>query len=278
MRSPLPRARSPGRGAQPRRLLHPPADENLRGAPGPRLAAGGELLRPRASGRREDSLEKSVHPGGGPSYRLPAAGVRVAQPGPQRGKLMPGALTFPGWRGPAAAHALPAWWGPPPAWEPPRMDGRLPARPPGSRHPGRAPPAPAPPPRTPAPAARCARSHGSTSFPRSKSVTRRRAMAGTRPPGSSGAPHRGHSRPRVRHRVPLPLRPPLLPLPAPLAGSFRFCLVPAEKPQHRLLPAHAEHPSCERDTQGRGKGDRAPGPGPPAGTSRCTLRATHRKG
>ena len=110
---------------------------------------------------------------------------------------------------------------PPPL--PPLPPGRT--RPPPRPPAGRAPTAPGPPPRAPAAAdaASCTRSHGSTSFSRSKSAIRRRAIAWTRP---RSGPHRGHSRPSAHHRAGLPpllLSPPQSPPPTPpppLAAAF----------------------------------------------------------
>lgn len=145
----------------------------------------------------------------------------MAQPGLQRGKLMPSALTLTGWQGPpvgcpppssdlVGAHHLS------PVWETPKVNGtdsQPRAPPPAVRHPGRALPAPAPPPGTPAPAdaACCASSHGSTSFRRSKSATRRRAIA-----------RRGHGAalgPRAARAFPALCSPPR-PFPPAPASSF----------------------------------------------------------
>lgn len=106
-------------------------------------------------------------------------------------------------------------------------------------------------------AARCARSHGSTSFRRSKSATRRRAIARTRPRGGSGDPRRGHSWPWVT-TSPYPRDRPLLPLPR-LPGcrlqsaAFGSGASRPEKPRAPLPPG-------QRPAQRRSE---APGPGPP---------------
>ena len=149
--------------------------------------------------------------------------------------------------------------------------------------PRRTPTAPGPPPPAPAAtnAARCARSHGSTSFPRSKSETRRRAIARTRPPGSSGALRRGHSRPSARHRAP---RPPLLPLPhPPLSVPPRPSGRSPSTASSRPGPRRAREPRAAHAGPaggwGRG-GDEGAGEQTQPGRepSACTLAAEEREG
>lgn len=106
--------------------------------------------------------------------------------------------------------------------------------------PGRAPPAPGPPPRAPAAAdaARCDRSHGSTSFRRSKSETRRRAIARTQPPGGWGPAPRAFPALRAPPRPSPPAPAPPSSPPASPRRPLSVLLRPGlPSPERRLLQA-----------------------------------------
>lgn len=195
-----------------------------------------------------------------PLRPAPAAGGEGGKAQTPKREAHPFRPTFPGWQGlRAAPPPVPGvlWVG---TTRTPPLAG--PPRPPRAR----SPPAPGPPPRAPAAAdaARCARSHGSTSFRRSKSETRRRAIARTRPAGSWGPAPRAF--PALRpppHGPPRPSTPP----PAPRGARPSF-LSPASprrplsvlprpgpgSPERRLLQAYPEPWSLEPGTPGRGWG------------------------
>ena len=165
---------------------------------------------------------------------------------------------------------------PPPL--PPLPPGRT--RPPPRPPAGRAPTAPGPPPRAPAAAdaASCTRSHGSTSFSRSKSAIRRRAIAWTRP---RSGPHRGHSRPSAHHRAGLPpllLSPPQSPPPTPPPPPrrrFRFRRLrgprspstASSRPAPRTRASSCAHPAGGKGDCGAGIRPH-PTPNPPLAPSR----------